>query len=61
MIKWKNIKENADVSFIDDISIAHMVVGDYITEKIETLEETKEFWKIKDLETGKQHLNLIEE
>jgi replication factor A1 len=52
-------KENADVSFIDDISIAHMVVGDYITEKIETLEETKEFWKIKDLETGKQHLNLI--
>ncbi len=52
-------KENADVSFLDDISIAHMVVGDYITEKIETLEENKEFWKIKDLETGKQHLNLV--
>lgn len=52
-------KENADVSFIDDISFAHMVVGDYITEKNETLEETKEFWKIKDLETGSQHINLL--
>ncbi|HHY00459.1 MAG TPA: replication factor A [Methanothermobacter sp.] len=52
-------KENADVSFLDDISIAHMVVGDHITEKIETLEENKEFWKIKDLETGKQNLNLV--
>ncbi len=36
-----------------------MVVGDHITEKIETLEENKEFWKIKDLETGKQNLNLV--
>lgn len=52
-------KENADVSFIDDISFAHMVVGDYITEKNEALEETKEFWKIKDLETGSQHINLL--
>ncbi len=52
-------KENADVSFIDDISIAHMVVGDYITEKNEPLEESKEFWKIKDLETGTQHVNLL--
>ena len=52
-------KENADVSFLDDISIAHMVVGDYITEKNEAIEETREFWKIKDLETGTQHLNLI--
>nr|WP_243686819.1 hypothetical protein [Methanobacterium formicicum] len=26
-------EENADVSFIDDISIAQMVVGNYITEK----------------------------
>jgi len=52
-------KENADVSFIDDISIAHMVVGDFITEKNEPLEETKEFWKITDLETGTQHVNLL--
>lgn len=52
-------KENEDVSFMDDISIAHMVIGNYITEKNENLEETKEFWKIKDLETGKQHLNLV--
>ena len=52
-------KENADVSFIDDISIAHMVVGDFITEKNEALEETKEFWKINDLETGTQHINLL--
>lgn len=52
-------KENADVSFIDDISIAHMVVGDYITEKNEPTEEVKDLWKIKDLETGKQHINLL--
>lgn len=52
-------KENEDVSFMDDISIAHMVIGNYITEKNENLEESKEFWKIKDLETGKQHLNLL--
>jgi replication factor A1 len=52
-------KENEDVSFIDDISIAHMVVGDFITEKNEPLEEEKEFWKIKDLETGTQHINLL--
>ena len=52
-------KENADVSFIDDISIAHMVVGDFITEKNEPTEEVKDLWKIKDLETGKQHINLL--
>ncbi|MFA0832909.1 MAG: OB-fold nucleic acid binding domain-containing protein [Methanobacterium formicicum] len=52
-------KENADVSFIDDISIAHMVVGDYITEKNEPTEEIKDFWKIEELETGKQHINLL--
>lgn len=52
-------KENADVSFIDDISIAHMVVGDFITEKNEPTEEVKDFWKIEDLETGKQHINLL--
>ena len=52
-------KENADVSFIDDISFAHMVVGDYINEKNEAIEEKKEFWKIKDLETGTQHINLL--
>ncbi|WP_337971780.1 hypothetical protein [Methanobacterium petrolearium] len=34
-------KENADVSFIDDVSFAHMVVGDYITEKNEPLGEKR--------------------
>ncbi|NYB52906.1 MAG: replication factor A [Methanobacteriaceae archaeon] len=52
-------KDNADVSFIDDISIAHMVVGDYITEKNEPLEEKKEFWQIKDLQAGTHHVNLL--
>jgi replication factor A1 len=52
-------KENADVSFIDDVSFAHMVVGDYITEKNEPLGEKKESWKINELETGTQHVNLL--
>ncbi len=52
-------KENADVSFIDDISIAHMVVGDFITEKNEPLEESKELWKIKDLQAGTHHVNIL--
>jgi replication factor A1 len=52
-------KENADVSFIDDISIAHMVVGDYITEKNEPTEEVKDFWKVNELESGTQHINLV--
>jgi hypothetical protein len=34
-------EENADVSFIDDISIAQMVVGNYITEKKRTHPRSK--------------------
>ncbi|CDG66031.1 MAG: hypothetical protein PWQ15_1246 [Methanobacterium sp.] len=52
-------EENADVSFIDDISIAQMVVGNYITEKNEPTQEVKDFWKIADLEPGTQHINLL--
>jgi replication factor A1 len=52
-------EENAEVSFIDDISIAQMVVGNYITEKNEPTEEVKDFWKVADLETGTQHINLL--
>ncbi len=52
-------KENEDIGFINDVDIAHMVVGSYINEKNEPLEENKEYLKIEDLETGQQHLNLL--
>ncbi|MEN4006565.1 MAG: OB-fold nucleic acid binding domain-containing protein [Methanobacteriaceae archaeon] len=55
-------KNYEDVSFMDELDIARMIVGEYIDEKNVPLvdkEEEKKPKKIADLELGKQNQNLI--
>ncbi|KZX16136.1 replication factor A [Methanobrevibacter cuticularis] len=54
-------KDYEDVSFMNDLDIARMVVGTYIDEKNDSLSDSEEHAmdKIAKLETGAQNLNVI--
>ena len=54
-------KDYEDVSFMNDLDIARMIVGTYIDEKNEPISDKKEHAmdKISKLESGAQNLNVI--
>ncbi|MBI5679290.1 MAG: replication protein A [Methanobacterium sp.] len=52
-------KDYADVSFMDELDIARMIVGEYIDEKNVPITKDDELRKIKDLETGLQDISIV--
>ncbi|MCC7553660.1 MAG: replication protein A [Methanobacteriaceae archaeon] len=60
--KMKSLREEyGDVSFMEDIDLARMIVGKYITEKNEVVSEKEEHAmdKISKLESGAQNVSVI--
>ncbi|MGC9517722.1 MAG: OB-fold nucleic acid binding domain-containing protein [Methanomicrobiales archaeon] len=52
-------KEYEDVSFMNELDLARMIVGEYINEKNKPLSGENTSFKIADLETGKSRISII--
>ena len=52
-------KEYEDVSFMNELDLARMIVGEHINEKNKPLSEENASFKIADLETGKSRISII--
>ena len=53
------IQENEDVSFMGELDVAQMVVGEYVDEENKPLSENSPVLKIADLKTGNHNISLI--
>src|SRR3974377_2062875 len=53
------MKDYEEVSFMGELDVARVIVGEYVDEENQPLSEDNPLVKISDLKTGNRNINLI--